>query len=409
MLFRNQVSGAIVLLFVSLIPFNVFSQIASPVQSEQDVLEHKLKGLLDANNLQKALPLAERIVAVAQRDSGPDTEQYARAIFNLAGLYGVTNNLDKAADLFIQFVEIFKRSVPENPSAFFNVLFPAVEFLIQRTGRHDVARNILEEISVLYDKRDEVLLDQRTEVYRRLAYLYIESGDHNALRENSNRVQELRALHERLTKTVSQEEAEFKQAVDEKKFDRAIVLARSLEDLAIRLYGAKSEQRVRATSTIGAVYERMNHYNDAHVWFERALEIAQREPLANSNVHAELLENAGRLLIHELRFGEAEEMYRQEYEMVKKLLGPKDPDTASVLSDLAQTLMEQGKIRSAIEARSEALEIYEEALGPDDHIVGIVLNNLGQDLRFFWSVSKERGEVKAINRHLQNSHRTNER
>ncbi|WP_031246772.1 tetratricopeptide repeat protein, partial [Mesorhizobium sp. LNJC395A00] len=353
-----------------------------PEQNEQIVLEQQLDDLLAAQDLQSALPLAERIVSVAEENSGTGSEPYGRAIFNLAGLYGL-NNLEKATSLFIQSVEIFEKSIPERPSEFFVVLLPAMDFLMQEAGRDDLARPILERISVVYERRDEVLLEQRTAVYRRLAYIYIKSGDQHALAKTSRRVKELRALHEKLVAMLDQEQALFQESVGQNQFARALLSARSLAGIARRLYGISSEQYVRAISNVGAIHERMLDYNDAFVWIERALNVARQGQLANSHVHADLLDNSARLLLQRLRYSEAEEMYRQEYDVSRILDGPNHPNTARVLSDLGQVLLQQGKVGAAIEMHSKALDFYENALGPDHPLVGFVLNNLGQDLRFY--------------------------
>jgi tetratricopeptide (TPR) repeat protein len=243
-----------------------YPQNPPPEQSEQIELERQFTALLDAQDLTSALLLAEKIMGVAERNSGAGTEPYARAMFNLAGLYDVTNNFEKATALFIQSVEIFEKSIPDRPIEFFVVLLPAVDFLIQRARRNDLAKQILERSSAIYEQRDEVLLDQRTEIYRRLAHLYISSGDWRALAETSRRVQALRASGEHLATTLREDEVKFQESIDRKLFDNASTLAQSLAETARRLYGANSEEHVRATSNIGAVYDRMGDYSAAFRW-----------------------------------------------------------------------------------------------------------------------------------------------
>jgi tetratricopeptide (TPR) repeat protein len=356
MVMRNLVCEVIALLCVLSAAVDAYPQTTPPEQNEQIALERQFTDLLDAQDLASALALAEKIVNVAERDSGADSEPHARAMFNLAGLYGVTNNLEKATELFMRSVETFERSISERPTEFFDVLLPAADFLIQQARRNDLAKRILERSSALYEQRDEVLLPQRTEVYRRLAHLYIQSDDQRALAKTSRRVQELRSLHEQLATTLHGDEAKFQESVGQGLFDRAITLARSLADTARRLYGTGSEQHVRAISNIGAAYERMHDYENAFLWVERALGMARKQ--ANSRVHADLLENSARLLFGRLRFDEAAQMLREEYEVMQLLEGPKHPNTARVLSDLAEALKKQGKISAAIEIRSKALAVW---------------------------------------------------
>ncbi len=84
--------------------------------------------------------------------------------------------------------------------------------------------------------------------------------------------------------------------------------------------------------------------------------------------HPETLKSSeilGRVLIHQGKYHEAEQIHSQNLEQMRKILGAEHPNTLSSLSNYATVLCRQGKIDVAADVYQQVLRAQQEVLGPE--------------------------------------------
>jgi tetratricopeptide (TPR) repeat protein len=88
-----------------------------------------------------------------------------------------------------------------------------------------------------------------------------------------------------------------------------------------------------------------------------------------------LLNQAAYYLYDHAQYRQAEPLYKQTLALDEEVLGPKHPDTAHSLNNLAALYREQGKYEEAEPLYERALAIWEEALGPNHPNTIVVRKN----------------------------------
>ncbi|PEN13116.1 hypothetical protein CRI94_10725 [Longibacter salinarum] len=95
-------------------------------------------------------------------------------------------------------------------------------------------------------------------------------------------------------------------------------------------------------------------------------------------VRAEMFDVIGRVYFKLAEYDRSELLLRRSLEKRRALLGPRHPDVATSLNDLAETLEAQGRLDTAEVLYREALSIREQHLGQSHPQVAASLNNLGE-------------------------------
>ena len=93
------------------------------------------------------------------------------------------------------------------------------------------------------------------------------------------------------------------------------------------------------------------------------------------------LNNLAGLYRAQVKYAEAEPLYRRSLAIGEKVLGPDHPDVATSLNNLAELYDAQGKYTEAEPLYRRSLAIGEKALGPDHPDVATVLENYAALLR----------------------------
>ena len=80
-------------------------------------------------------------------------------------------------------------------------------------------------------------------------------------------------------------------------------------------------------------------------------------------------------------FRPAEQAFRQALDASRRLLGPEDPDTLTLMNNLAMTLQALGDAAAAAELHRQVLDAYRRLLGPEDPDTLTLMNNLAEAMR----------------------------
>ncbi len=93
------------------------------------------------------------------------------------------------------------------------------------------------------------------------------------------------------------------------------------------------------------------------------------------------LNNKATAFANQGKYAEAKPLAEEVVSLAEKTLGPDNPDTATVLNNLANILQKMEDLQGARPLYERALAIYERALGPDHPNVAESLNGLAELLR----------------------------
>jgi tetratricopeptide (TPR) repeat protein/transcriptional regulator with XRE-family HTH domain len=129
--------------------------------------------------------------------------------------------------------------------------------------------------------------------------------------------------------------------------------------------------------TSNYLYER-GQYMEAEPLYRRAVSIREKALGPRHPDVARSLSDLALLYLGRGEYEQAEPLYQQALAIQEQALGPDHPDVAGILNDLAMLYYFQGKYEQAEPFHQRARIIFECALGPTHHNVATSLNNLGK-------------------------------
>ena len=116
-------------------------------------------------------------------------------------------------------------------------------------------------------------------------------------------------------------------------------------------------------------------YNEAIPLAEKALATRQKILVEHPHV-VESLNNLAELYKNQGRYPEAEPLYKQSLQMIKRLLGKQHPNVANSLNNLAGLYINQERYSEAEPLYQQSLRIYKQNFGNEHPLVVNSLNNL---------------------------------
>ncbi len=210
----------------------------------------------------------------------------------------------------------------------------------------------------------------------------------STLRDIAKRYKE---LQDKLTATSSDDEAvralkrQAKEALDQGEFDKAERLLNEASDTdvaAAKAMQANANNRLlsaaAAKAEAGDVKYTQLAYREAAAYYQKA---AQLVPLGEDAVLAGYLNQQGTTLHSAGQYSEAQPPLEHALAIREKALGPKHPDVAQSLNNLAELYRTQGQYAKAEPLFKRSLAIREKALGPEHPNVATSLENYATLLR----------------------------
>jgi tetratricopeptide (TPR) repeat protein len=162
----------------------------------------------------------------------------------------------------------------------------------------------------------------------------------------------------------------------------AIRLHRLVREIAAvrRQDEARDDMRSAQLAALAQIYPRDGHNNPASwprcaVLTPHVLAMEKADLTSNAD-WVELLNSVGGYFRVHAAYSEAKRLFESALAICEKVLGPKHPDTATNLNDLALLLRDQGDLARARPLLERALAIYEEVLGPEHPYTATSLQNL---------------------------------
>ncbi|WP_290599505.1 tetratricopeptide repeat protein [Anabaena sp. AL93] len=160
--------------------------------------------------------------------------------------------------------------------------------------------------------------------------------------------------------------------------ERELALAQKYLNQAIVLQTQFQQQDALANTLnkLALLYYSQGRYNDAEPLYLQSLDILKRQ-LGDDHPHvATSLNNLAALYKAQGRYNDAEPLYLQSLDIRKRQLGDDHPDVGTSLNNLAGLYESQGRYNDAEPLYSQSLDIRKRQLGDDHPDVGTSLNNL---------------------------------
>jgi Flp pilus assembly protein TadD len=129
---------------------------------------------------------------------------------------------------------------------------------------------------------------------------------------------------------------------------------------------------------LALLYHFQGEYNDAEPLYLQSLDILKRQLGNDYPDVATSLNNLALLYYFQGQYNDAEPLYLQSLDIRKRQLGNDHPHVATTLNNLAQLYEFQGRYNDAEPLFLQSLDIYKRQLGNDHPDVATTLNNLAQ-------------------------------
>ncbi|HST24273.1 MAG TPA: CHAT domain-containing protein [Blastocatellia bacterium] len=350
--------SSIIAISISLL-FNFHTVTAATVlykQSKSDKLNEAKRLAAESDRLYKqgrydeAIPLVERWLAIVENVLGPEDQNVATALNNLAYLYEEKGDYTKAEPLFQRALAIREKALgPQHP---------------------DVATD-LDSLAVLYyykgDYTKAELLYQRALAIREKTL-----GQKNPLVASTlNNLAELYQTKGDLVKA-------------ESFFQRALQISE-------KSLGPQHPEVATSLNNLGLLYVERSDYAKAEPLYQRALAIREKTLGPEHSDVARLLNNLAELYRAKGGYTKAEPLFQRSLQIKEKSLGPEHPDIATTLNNLAALYEAQNITAKAIARRTQATNISEHNI-----VLNLAIGSERQKLLFLDGYSRETNDVISL-------------
>jgi CHAT domain-containing protein/Tfp pilus assembly protein PilF len=301
----------------------------------------------------EALPLAERALALGEKELGPDDAYVAYLLDQVGWLYYNRGSYAKAEQLYQRALDIDKRALGlEHPQT--AATLQDLGTVYARTGEYGKAEELLQQALTLTEQTLGAEHPRVATALRDSAFLHYYRGD--------------------LVRT-------------ERELQRAL----SIADKTLAPDDFKVAQLL---SDLGLVYIKGKDYARAEPLLERALSIEEKKFGPDSSRLSLTLQNLG-LIVQEQRkdYPRALELYWRAEKNLEKSKGPEHPEVAAILNNIANIYKTQGDYAKALELHQRVYSIFEKSLGPYH---GSTLVSIGNIARTYASMGDVANAVKFL-------------
>jgi non-specific serine/threonine protein kinase/serine/threonine-protein kinase len=141
------------------------------------------------------------------------------------------------------------------------------------------------------------------------------------------------------------------------------------------------ETQAQLMEVMGEVYQSLGLYSRAQPLLEQAINIDRRVLGPRNPQTLRLMSDMAWLLSREGKLTEAEKLLRETLEVQRQVLGGEHTDTLKSMRHLAATLFDEGHYAEAEKLNREVVDIQRHVLGPEHRDTLATLNNLALDLQ----------------------------
>jgi CHAT domain-containing protein len=303
--------------------------------AEAERLNQQVVKLYNQRKYEKAIPLAQRSLAIREKALGKDHPSVATSLSNLAALY-------QSQGKYVQAEPLHKRSLA---------------ILEKALGKdHPDVATSLNNLAELYKRQGKYV--QAEPLHKRsLAILEKALGkDHPDVATSLNNLTDL-----------YQSQGKYVQA--EPLYKRSLAI---LE----KALGKDHPDVTDSLNNLAKLYQSQGKYVQAEPLYKRSLVILEKALGKDHPSVAASLNNLAALYQRQRKYALAEPLHKRSLVIWEKALGKDHPSVAASLNNLAALYERQGKYALAEPLHKRSLAILEKALGKDHPSVATSLNNL---------------------------------
>jgi CHAT domain-containing protein/tetratricopeptide (TPR) repeat protein len=383
-------------------------------------LSAEVEELIERRDYDRAMPKAERALAIREQVLGTGHPEVAFALGNVAHIFYAKKNYVKARELYKRALEIQESSEVESHEA--AELLNNYGVLCFTENDRQTAERYYKHALEMEEKIPKGLENPKVaNIMTNLALILFERQDYDGARELYRRAQDLlektlgketpklittlnfQALIHLQTGRLREATTLFSRAVDlldkaaEHERTEGLLIISNL--LLAYLQGgnlAKAEETAQRTLTLlksrpgdnlfyqaaacnglAQFYRAKGDPKKATSFYERAVGLLIKASLDSTAYAAELMTNLGYLYNEQGQYDKSEEMLKRALNARRSAAGETSPGYATSLSLLADVYLKRGNYRDAESTYSQALGIYRKQLGEEHPFTATVINNLG--------------------------------
>ncbi len=302
---------------------------------EANQLEQKVVELYEQGKYQEAIPLAEKVLAIREKNLGSDHVDVAKILNKLAELYLEQGNYTPAEPIIQRSLSIREKAFGKDHPDVAESLNNLAELYLYQ-GNYTTAEPLIQRSLSIREKAFGKDHPDVAESLNNLALLYYSQGNYTTAEP----------LYQRSL------------SIREK------ALGKDHPDVAESLIG------------LALLYYSQGKYSAAEPLYQRSISILEKALGKDHPNVAIALNNLAVLYQDQGKYSAAEPLYQRSLSIYEKALGKDHPTVATALSNLANLYQAQGDYSAAEPLYQRSLSIFEKALGKDHPNVAIALNNL---------------------------------
>lgn len=278
--------------------------------------------LITKGDMEAAIPLAEKALAIRQKYLGPEHMDTAVSLNALGLLHHTRGDYVKAEPLLHRALAIYEKSPGMKKTVFFAVLLESLALIHTHRGDYANAEPMFYDALKLKEtlfgsESPDVAMSLNT-----LAIFHLTRGD---------KVQA------------------------EMLFSKALAIFEKAR-------GPEHVETIMALNNLGALYLEMERPEKAKPILQRALNAGEKTLGQRSRSFVVSMSNLAGTWLLEKQFEQARTMLEQALEVGRQTLGADHPDIASILRKLSSLHLQRGETKEAIHAFASSLETDERNL-----------------------------------------------
>ncbi len=341
-------------------------------------LEAEVSTLSNAGQYDKALPLAERALALREKVLGAEHPDTAASLNSLALLYDNKGDYAKAEPLYQRALAIREKALGAehlDTAASLNNLAA----LYSAKGDYAQAEPLYRRALAVKEKVLGAEHPATAASLNNLAFLYKTKGDYAQAEPLYRRAlaiweKALGAEHPNTATLLTNLASLYTAKGDYVQAEPLQRLALAIREKAL---GAEHPDTAMSLNNLAFLYQVKGDYAQAEPLQRRALAIQEKILGAEHRDTAVSLDNLANLYDAKGDYVQAEPLYRRALAIREKALGTEHPDTATSLNNLAALYYAKGDYAQAEPLYRRALAIREKVFGAEHPATASSLNNLG--------------------------------
>src|SRR6266498_125567 len=344
--------------------------------AEADKLYNESIGLREKGQYGKAIPLAERALAIRQKTLGAEHPDTATVLNDLALLYCEKGDYAQAEPLYRRALAIRQKTLGAEHRGTAPVLNNLAN-LYRDKGDYAQAEPLLRRVLAISEETLGAEHPDTATVLNNLANLYRDKGDYAqaeplyrralAIRQNT-----LGAEHSLTANSLNSLASLYYAKGD---YAQAEPLYRRALAISEKTLGAEHPLTATWLNNLANLYRDKGDYAQAEPLYRRALAIRQNTLGAEHSLTANSLNSLALLYYDKGDYAQAEPLYRRALAISEKTLGAEHPRTATVLNNLALLYYAKYDYAQAEPLYRRALAISEKTLGAAHPFTATLLNN----------------------------------